>query len=177
MKKLLRILLHIAVAIVLIAVATYLFFIIKWNRESSKNMALLGKEAPVLIIDGQQFRDLNKNGKLDIYEDSRASVEARTEDLISQMSTEEKAGMLFIQMMIMGEEGELNEIPSLSNPFSLILPNTSSMVAKKLMNHFNILQATDALEMVTWHNRLQKMAERTRLGIPVTIATDPRHGK
>ena len=30
--------------------------------------------------------------------------------------------------------------------------------------------------MATWNNNIQKMAERTRLGIPVTIATDPRHG-
>ena len=29
--------------------------------------------------------------------------------------------------------------------------------------------------MAEWHNRIQKMAERTRLGIPVTISTDPRH--
>jgi beta-glucosidase len=30
--------------------------------------------------------------------------------------------------------------------------------------------------MAAWHNRLQKLAERTRLGIPVTISSDPRHG-
>lgn len=29
--------------------------------------------------------------------------------------------------------------------------------------------------MAEWHNRIQKLAEQTRLGIPVTISTDPRH--
>jgi beta-glucosidase len=29
--------------------------------------------------------------------------------------------------------------------------------------------------MAEWHNRIQKLAERTRLGIPVTISSDPRH--
>jgi len=177
MKKFFRIVLYIIGAIALIAVAVYAFYYIKWTRESSKNMAFLGEEAPMLTVDGHQFRDLNKNGKLDIYEDSRESVEARTEDLISQMNIEEKAGMLFIQMTILGEDGELNEIPSLTSPFSLLLETTSSMVAAKLMNHFNILQATSAEDMIRWNNLLQKMAERTRLGIPITVATDPRHGK
>ena len=29
--------------------------------------------------------------------------------------------------------------------------------------------------MATWNNNIQQLAERTRLGIPVTIASDPRH--
>ena len=29
--------------------------------------------------------------------------------------------------------------------------------------------------MAEWHNRLQALAESTRLGIPVTISSDPRH--
>jgi len=177
MKGFFKILLYVVGVIALIALAAYSFFYIKWRNESADNMSLLGEEAPVITINGHTFRDLNKNGKLDVYEDSRASVEDRTEDLISQMTIEEKAGMLFIQMMIMGKDGELNEIPTITNPFSLLLPSSSSLVAKRLMNHFNILMASSAEDMVRWNNNLQKMAERTRLGIPVTIATDPRHGK
>jgi len=177
MKKFFKVLLYIIGIIVLVLAVTYLIYFIKWKRVSSKNMALLGVEAPVLTIDGHQFRDLNKNGKLDIYEDSRQDVQARVDDLMAQMTIEEKAGMLFIHMVVMGEDGELSEIPSLTNPFSLMLETTSTQVARKLMNHFNILQATTAISMIKWNNNLQKMAERTRLGIPVTIATDPRHGK
>jgi beta-glucosidase len=29
--------------------------------------------------------------------------------------------------------------------------------------------------MAEWHNRLQRLAESTRLGIPITISSDPRH--
>jgi beta-glucosidase len=32
------------------------------------------------------FRDLNKNGKLDIYEDSRQPIELRIKDLLKQMT-------------------------------------------------------------------------------------------
>jgi beta-glucosidase len=36
------------------------------------------------------FRDFNKNGKLDIYEDYRKPVEQRAQDLLSKMTMEEK---------------------------------------------------------------------------------------
>jgi beta-glucosidase len=49
------------------------------------------------------------------------------------------------------------------------------MIARRLMNHFNILQGSTPRSIAIWHNQIQKLAERTRLGIPVTISTDPRH--
>ena len=44
------------------------------------------------------------------------------------------------------------------------------------MNSFNILGSFTAEIQAKFNNNVQKMAERTRLGIPVTIASDPRHG-
>ncbi len=40
------------------------------------------------------FRDLNKNGKKDVYEDSKASIEERVNDLLPRLSLEEKAGLV-----------------------------------------------------------------------------------
>src|SRR5580693_7055431 len=57
---------------------------------------VLSHSTLIKTVDGYTFRDLNKNGKLDIYEDSRQPVEARIEDLLKQMTLEEKAGMMFI---------------------------------------------------------------------------------
>ncbi len=52
------------------------------------------------------FRDLNKNGRLDIYEDPRQPVEARVEDLLSQMKTEYDArAIIREQFKIYQEEG------------------------------------------------------------------------
>ena len=50
------------------------------------------------------FRDRNKNGRLDPYEDPRRPVEERVEDLLAQMTLEEKAGLLF-QAMVPLETG------------------------------------------------------------------------
>ena len=44
------------------------------------------------------------------------------------------------------------------------------------MTHFNLLGvAADRRRDRPWHNRLRSSRQATRLGIPVTISTDPRH--
>lgn len=176
MKKLFKILLYILGGLLVVLLLTWLFFQIKWKRTTTANMQLLGEAAPTLVVDGYQFRDLNKNGKLDTYEDSRAAIDLRIEDLLGQMTLEEKAGMMFITMIGMNTDGTLSENPRLNDPFSFFLESNSSMVAKMKMNHFNIINSTSPKAMAEWNNNIQKLAERTRLGIPVTIATDPRHG-
>ena len=45
----------------------------------------------ILEVDGYYFKDLNKNGELDVYEDWRQDTEARVADLISQMTVEKKS--------------------------------------------------------------------------------------
>jgi beta-glucosidase len=47
-----------------------------------------------LTIDGFRFADLNRNGKLDRYEDYRLPMQDRIDDLVSKMTDEEKANML-----------------------------------------------------------------------------------
>ena len=44
------------------------------------------RTAPLLQIGGYQFKDLNKNGSLDPYEDWRLPVDQRITNLISQMT-------------------------------------------------------------------------------------------
>ncbi|HST05233.1 MAG TPA: glycoside hydrolase family 3 protein, partial [Chloroflexia bacterium] len=115
------------------------------------------------------FRDLNKNGRLDPYEDPQCPIEQRVEDLLSQMTLEEKAGMMFQTTIRVGANGELVEDPCPDHPCS-----TSAMVEGQLMTHFNVRAVVQPRQMAEWHNKLQKMAENTRLGIPITISSDPR---
>ncbi|MFV5684368.1 glycoside hydrolase family 3 N-terminal domain-containing protein [Flavobacterium sp. GB2R13] len=49
---------------------------------------------PIITVNGFTFSDLNKNGKLDRYEDYRLSSQDRIQDLINQMTDDEKASML-----------------------------------------------------------------------------------
>jgi len=125
---------------------------------------------------GLFYRDLNKNGKLDIYEDPRQTIERRVDDLVSQMTLEEKAGLLFINGTIVNPDGSI-EKPSKEVE---IFPGVPVLVAKTQMedhqlNHFNIWSIPDAKTLSIWSNKIQQFAEETRLGIPVTIASDPRN--
>src|SRR5215212_9183951 len=52
------------------------------------------RAAPVLEQRGLRFRDLNRNGRIDPYEDWRLPPAARARDLVAQMTLEEKAGAM-----------------------------------------------------------------------------------
>ncbi|MGB9747646.1 MAG: glycoside hydrolase family 3 N-terminal domain-containing protein [Bacteroidales bacterium] len=180
MKKILRIVLYVILGafclLILFVAGTLMHVRSKASKAVKQSYQYLTPEAPFRTADdGFHYRDLNKNGKLDIYEDIRRSPDERTEDLLSQMTLEEKTGCMFITMIGMGKDGNLMEKPTLSDPFSFALPPTSEMVLARRMNHFNIYTSMDPRLMAIWYNRLQKLAERTRLGIPVTIASDPRN--
>lgn len=176
MKKIFKFFGFVILSLLLLIFVFFTYFYVTTSRESMKDMALLGKEAPLLTIDGMVFRDLNKNGKLDVYEDSRADLNSRVDDLVKQMTLEEKAGSMFINMAAMNSTGKLSNIMSPTNPFSMLLESNVGMVARKKMNHVNILQSPSPEALIIWNNNIQKLAEKTRLGIPITIASDPRHG-
>ena len=78
---------------------------------------------------------------------------------------------MFQTMVAMGSGGRLSEA---GDPLGL--PATQHLVADQLLNHFNLLgSVNDPRQVAEWHNRLQEAARRTRLGIPVSLSTDPRH--
>lgn len=49
---------------------------------------------PTVTVDGKTFKDLNKNGKLDVWEDTRLSVDKRIDAIIKQMTNAEKVNLL-----------------------------------------------------------------------------------
>lgn len=99
-----------------------------------------------------------------IYKDSSYSIDDRVQDLLHRMTIEEKAGQLFHARLSEGpldDEGEGN--------------STDTMIGKH-MTHFNLASdITNATATAEFVNRVQKRALRTRLGIPVTLSSDPRH--
>ena len=53
-----------------------------------------GSGVRILYSDGYAFKDLNRNGILDCYEDWRYTPEARAEDLAKRLTVEELAGLM-----------------------------------------------------------------------------------
>ncbi|MFM9074496.1 MAG: glycoside hydrolase family 3 N-terminal domain-containing protein, partial [Bacteroidota bacterium] len=181
MKRFLKIIGYTLLAIIVLLFLALGFLYVKSSLRSTDNLSLLGNTAPRLTENNITFRDLNKNGTLDPYENPNTPIEERVQDLLQQMTLEEKAGAMFITMAGMDTDGEPIEKPVFSTDmlvtaFSFLLPGNSEMVVRKHMNSFNILGSMDNRALAHYNNRIQQMAERTRLGIPVTIGTDPRHG-
>lgn len=51
-------------------------------------------DPPQITVNGYTFTDMNRNGRLDIYEDTRRPVAERINDLLAQMTDEEKAAFV-----------------------------------------------------------------------------------
>jgi len=123
-----------------------------------------------LSADGQPYRDLNRNGVMDPFEDARLAPEERTADLLGRLSLEEKVGLLFQTVIEAGPGGTVLETPG-----RISKSPTSTVVLGKRINHFNVHHLASARDAANWNNALQELAEQAPHGIPVTISTDPRH--
>ncbi|RFB12711.1 glycoside hydrolase family 3 protein [Bacillus sp. HNG] len=127
---------------------------------AQKNVHVETRTKAILKMEGKRFRDLNDNGKLDPYENWELSTEKRVEDLLSQMTLEEKVGILTI-----------NEFPKIQEG-TLVLPN------KFLDQHtrYFIYREMPSANVIANHtNQLQVAAEASRLGIPAVVISNPRN--
>ena len=120
----------------------------------------------ILEVDGLKFKDLNKNGELDVYEDWREADDARIADLLSQMTQQEKASMLIQTDMPRQVGGEGAE-----DPETIWYYVTEYGITHMLDNNHN---GTPDY-MATVHNSAQQAAESARLGIPVTVTSDRQY--
>ncbi len=125
------------------------------------------RTAPVITINGLRFKDLNRNGRLDRYEDWRLAAPIRAADLVSQMTPEEKAAA-----MLHGTAPQAGG--SFSGARVYDQAAAKALIGKGLNSLITRL-AGDPAELADQNNQLQAIAEMSRLGIPLTISTDPRN--
>ena len=128
-------------------------------------------EVNILNIDEKIFRDLNKNNKLDIYEDHRLNSNIRADDLINQMYLEEKVGQMFHPPFTLNADLPMFIYELLIRGGKL----PESQILFKNISHFNLYGNPSPEELAIKINKFQRIASRTRLGIPITISSDPIH--
>ncbi|MEQ8547024.1 MAG: glycoside hydrolase family 3 N-terminal domain-containing protein [Cyclobacteriaceae bacterium] len=159
----------------IILLTPLIFFSCKTNTTVKLPKLVSNQSEIVSNAQNIAYRDLNHNKKLDIYEDSRQPINSRIADLLGQMTLEEKAGMMFINGVPISEDGLPDGNKGLDGMSSRLPSVVWSMDSLK-MTHFNIWDIpADPKIFAKWYNNAQKVAEKNRLGIPITIASDPRH--
>jgi beta-glucosidase len=128
------------------------------------------RSAPLLTVDGLTFKDLNRNGRLDPYEDWRLSADARTLDLVLRMNLEELAGV-----MVHGTLPSSGAMASLGGGKEYDLAKVHQMIEERHVNSFITRLNGTAQLLAAQNNEVQAIGEASRWGIPVTISSDPRH--
>ncbi|WP_121903041.1 hypothetical protein [Sphingomonas sp. PP-CE-3A-406] len=129
------------------------------------------RSGPILTLDGHRFRDLDRDGRLDAYEDWRLSPERRTDDLLGRMTLTEKAGtMLHVALPTI----ETAAGPGIGRTFERSdLARITTMVRLHGITSFGSRTALSPRRFAEQNAALQAIGETSRLGIPITITTDP----
>lgn len=177
------------------------FFSCQKTDGSKKTLAQvkLGyKSIRLIAVDGYEFKDLNKNNRLDPYEDWRLSDDERAKDLLSHMSLEQKAGFMIISSTRLENDWSFQrgkhtgDIGSGFNEEDLVMdvniftrkplpyPNMAAAGTTKDITQFHkrhfILRANPPANILAeWANNLQALCESEAMGIPAIITSNPRN--
>lgn len=187
----------------LLAIMSAVFILLacgrKWTAEDKGSYILIhNKEGrtlgyssssgvTILTVNRLAFKDLNRNGKLDQYEDWRLPADVRAKNLASLMSVEQIAGLMLYsshQSIPAGGGrrgfggGTYNGKPFKESgaKASDLSDQQKEFLTKDNLRHVLITTVETPAIAAEWNNNAQSLAEGTGLGIPVNTSSDPRHG-
>jgi beta-glucosidase len=133
----------------------------------------------VIHHDGLQFKDLNKNGKVDVYEDWRLPVDQRVADLLSQMTLEEKAGMFLINTLNAEAGGRLSgravQYIEEEKMTRFVFRNTVTATPGPPTGSRRRGAEITPYEAAQFMNAMQELAASARLGIPALFKSNARN--
>lgn len=138
----------------------------------------------ILTINGKKFKDLNKNGKLDKYEDWRLSADERAKDLASKMTVEQIAGLMLYsrhQSLPAGVSGynlgtyNGKVFPESNAKAYDLADQQKAFLQEDNLRHVLITNVESPEVAALWNNKMQAFVEGIGLGIPSNTSTDPRH--
>lgn len=169
----------------------------KWTEEDMGDFHLIHNEGgqtlgyspesgiTILTDKGFAFKDLNKNGELDVYEDWRNPVDERAKDLASKMSVEQIAGLMLYsghQSIPAGGGGfgagayNGKSLPDSGAKSSDLTDQQIKFLTEDNLRHVLITTVESPGVAAQWNNNMQALVEGLGLGIPGNTSTDPRHG-
>lgn len=170
----------------------------KWTEEDLGDFHLVKNEggqtlgysptSGVTLVEksGFAFKDLNKNGELDAYEDWRLPVDERAKDLASKMTIEQIAGLMLYSahqsVPSAGGRGPFGASTYGGKPFAESGAAASALTDQQIkfltddnLRHVLITSVESPAVAAVWNNNMQALVEGLGLGIPGNNSSDPRH--
>ncbi|MCQ2142038.1 MAG: glycoside hydrolase family 3 C-terminal domain-containing protein [Bacteroidales bacterium] len=174
----------------------------KWQQQTKDGYILITQKGgrsigyspesgvQILTVNGYAFKDLNRNGQLDPYEDWRLPAGERAKDLAAQLSIEEIAGLMLYSghQAIPGGAMSRGTGSSAGNLYGGVpyaesgaKPYDMSDAQKKFLKEDNLrhvlVTTVESPEVAArWNNNVQAYVESFGHGIPANNSSDPRHG-
>ena len=124
------------------------------EEAAAQAKAVVAHVKDIITVDGLEFKDLNANGELDVYEDWREDAETRALDLIAQMTVREKIGQMQHPTFVPRADGT---IPNYLETWT-VEENIGFVLVRELPD---VRSAAETM------NQIQEWCESSRLGIPV----------
>lgn len=139
----------------------------------------------ILTVNGLAFKDLNRNGSLDRYEDWRLPVEQRAKDLAKKLTVEEIAGLMLYSshQSIPARSGGYFAGTYKGKPFVAgetdptdLTDQQQKFLKDDNLRHVLLTSVVSSSVAAQWNNKLQAYCEGVGKGIPANNSSDPRHG-
>ncbi|HEX8061522.1 MAG TPA: glycoside hydrolase family 3 N-terminal domain-containing protein [Cyclobacteriaceae bacterium] len=139
----------------------------------------------IITADRLGFKDLNKNGTLDPYEDWRLSVDERAKDLASKMTIEQIAGLMLysrhqaIPAPAQGFRADTYNGKPLAESgmkSSDVSDGQKKFLTDDNLRHVLVTSVESPEVAAAWNNNVQALCEGIGFGIPANNSSDPRHG-
>ncbi|MFN8354223.1 MAG: glycoside hydrolase family 3 N-terminal domain-containing protein [Spirosomataceae bacterium] len=169
----------------------------KWSEEKKDTYSLVKNPAgqtlgyspnagtKLLTVNGLAFKDLNRNGKLDPYEDWRLPAEVRAKDLATKLSVEQIAGLMLYSahQSIPARSGGYFAGTYNGKPFAEsgakpedLTDQQKKFLEKDNLRHVLVTTVQSPEIAAKWNNNVQAFCESVGVGIPANNSSDPRHG-
>ena len=133
------------------------------RNRGGRNLAYSPASGVRLVVrNGFAFKDLNRNGALDRYEDWRLPARERARDLASKMTVEQIAGLMLYS------SHQAVPAPGLTDDQARFLRADN-------VRHVLVTSIASPATAAGWNNNLQALVESVVPGIPANVSSDPRH--
>ncbi len=143
----------------------------KWQAEEADGYQLITQKggptlgytsATILTVRGHAFKDLNRNGELDPYENWRWPAYQRAVDLASRLSIEEIAGLMLYSAH------QAVPTPAITDAQKKFLEDDN-------LRHVLVTTVGSPEIAARWNNNVQAFVEGLGCGVPANNSSDPRN--